>query len=531
MARILVVDDDQPVLDLIHDLLTGMGHEVALFPAAEPALADLHENPADLIVSDISLPVLNGFEFRDQIKAEPQLSGIPFIFLTGADESVEGELSKRMAEEVVMFKPLNVPSFRRLVDSMLGELPTEEGRLTPSVLQRAFERVQSKKANAVLSVYSGEHAKKILFENGRLVFAIGNKPSEFVGQALIREGLISERGLARLFEARGDRKIPLGEVFIAELGGKGDVLEEVLVKKIQDAVLDLFLWEGGTYTIYYGGVESAEIPFKADVSTDDIVSEGMRRAEVWSKVCKLLPGDDARFQPIGAGIPADEKRSPGDHLLARLIDDGVSLGQLKLELRGQIYAVGVKVAKWLRAGFIQPAAGKPRRPSPSGVFKEPVNAQVSSQSTEDVAEFDELSGKITVPGDEPAEGDGIAVAPILAKALVHLRDGETEEARVALLQVLELDPANPLARKRLAEIDDRYAADARGSGLAMNRQVMLVKDLPDDMDVHPSEAFVYSRLAAEPLTVEALTQVCPLSEAEILRVLMRFVAHGIVKVV
>lgn len=528
MARILVVDDDQPVLSLVQGLLEKMKHEVAVFDSVIPAMEHLHSEAVDLIVSDINLPTINGFEFRDRLKEDPELHTVPFLFLTGADESFDSELSKRMNDEVVVFKPINLPSFRRLIESMLGDLPHDRGRIGPSRLAEIFEKIAAEGDSGVMTAYQGARAKKIVFKDGRLVFAIGNDPSEFVGQALVREGLVSEQGLTRLFEARGDRSVPLGEVFVAEIGGKVEDLQAVLRKKIHDAVLDMFIWAGGTFSVYYGGVESGEIPFTADIDLGEVVAEGMRRAKVWAKARKIMPSDDAHFEFVGDGVPDRELRQQGDKLLRHLIMDGLTVGQIKLELRGQLYAVGVKIAKWLRHNYIRAAGGSPRRPTPSQVYKETVNAQVSSTSVEDAEEFDELSGEISIPAEAPSD---VAVAPILAKGLVHLSEGELEEARVAMLQVLELDPSNPLARKRLAEIEAKLKTDAQGLGLNAFRQVMLIGELPEDMDVEPSEAFVYSRLAAEPMTIEALLQVCPLSEAEIFRVLMRFVAHRIIKVV
>ncbi len=84
---ILVVDDDPVYVELVKDLLALHEYSVLAAHSGEEALATLLQNPIDLIVSDIEMPSLNGIELHRRVSRDPVLKDIPFIFLTGSEES------------------------------------------------------------------------------------------------------------------------------------------------------------------------------------------------------------------------------------------------------------------------------------------------------------------------------------------------------------------------------------------------------------------------------------------------------------
>jgi two-component system chemotaxis response regulator CheY len=85
-ATILVVDDDESMRDLLRLHLTAAGYDVLV---AEDAIAAgylvLRSKP-DLIISDVNMPHLDGFEFIEALKADKSIPDIPVIFLTSVEE-------------------------------------------------------------------------------------------------------------------------------------------------------------------------------------------------------------------------------------------------------------------------------------------------------------------------------------------------------------------------------------------------------------------------------------------------------------
>lgn len=81
-GTVMVVDDTPANLQLLDELLRSRGHHVLLFPRGALALKAARRNPPDLILLDILMPEMDGFEVCRQLKADPALAGIPVIFLS-----------------------------------------------------------------------------------------------------------------------------------------------------------------------------------------------------------------------------------------------------------------------------------------------------------------------------------------------------------------------------------------------------------------------------------------------------------------
>lgn len=87
MVRILVVDDDRNMRELLGIHLRNAGYEVE---TAEDGLAGGYgvlRNRPDLIISDVNMPHLDGYEFIAALRADGALKGIPVIFLTSEDDA------------------------------------------------------------------------------------------------------------------------------------------------------------------------------------------------------------------------------------------------------------------------------------------------------------------------------------------------------------------------------------------------------------------------------------------------------------
>ena len=80
--RILVVEDQEDNRQILRDLLGSVGYEMTEAENGEQALAAVKAQPPDLILMDIQLPLLDGYEATRRIKADPQLKHIPIIVVT-----------------------------------------------------------------------------------------------------------------------------------------------------------------------------------------------------------------------------------------------------------------------------------------------------------------------------------------------------------------------------------------------------------------------------------------------------------------
>jgi CheY-like chemotaxis protein len=84
--RILVVDDDPDILQLIAVLLRSEGYLIDTATGGEECLEQTAKNPPDLIILDIMMPKMNGAQVARKLKANPTTDAIPIIFLTALTE-------------------------------------------------------------------------------------------------------------------------------------------------------------------------------------------------------------------------------------------------------------------------------------------------------------------------------------------------------------------------------------------------------------------------------------------------------------
>ncbi len=85
-ARILVVDDDENIRDLLRLHLSSAGYEVMVAADAIAAGYLVLKAPPDLIITDVTMPHMDGFEFVAALKADSSLPSIPVIFLTSVED-------------------------------------------------------------------------------------------------------------------------------------------------------------------------------------------------------------------------------------------------------------------------------------------------------------------------------------------------------------------------------------------------------------------------------------------------------------
>jgi two-component system sensor histidine kinase/response regulator len=86
---IMVVDDNPANLKLMEEMLRRYGYEVRSFPRGRLALAAVERRQPDLILLDVNMPELNGFQVCEQLKSDPRLSRIPVIFLSALNETID----------------------------------------------------------------------------------------------------------------------------------------------------------------------------------------------------------------------------------------------------------------------------------------------------------------------------------------------------------------------------------------------------------------------------------------------------------
>src|ERR1039457_5948389 len=85
----MVVDDNPDNLKVLEDMLRQEGYEVRSFPRGRLALLAAQRDPPDLILLDINMPEMNGYEVCEHLKIDDKLKGIPVIFISALTEQLD----------------------------------------------------------------------------------------------------------------------------------------------------------------------------------------------------------------------------------------------------------------------------------------------------------------------------------------------------------------------------------------------------------------------------------------------------------
>lgn len=123
MIRILAVDDERPIAELLRLSLTRAGYECVTAYDGIAAANLIEKEPFDLILLDIMLPGIDGFELMEYIRS----TGIPVIFLTAKNAVSDRVKGLRMGAEDYMVKPFDILELMARVEGVLrrhGKLQT-----------------------------------------------------------------------------------------------------------------------------------------------------------------------------------------------------------------------------------------------------------------------------------------------------------------------------------------------------------------------------------------------------------------------
>jgi len=119
--RILVVEDQEDLRGILCDLLTGSGFEVAEAADGREGVAKALSERPDLILMDIQLPVLDGYEATRRIKADPRLATTPIIAVSSFAMKGDEEKARASGCDHYITKPYSPMQLLRTIRGILGE--------------------------------------------------------------------------------------------------------------------------------------------------------------------------------------------------------------------------------------------------------------------------------------------------------------------------------------------------------------------------------------------------------------------------
>ena len=136
--KILIVDDMEENLYLLESLLKGSGYEVASAMNGAEALERLNKDSFDMIISDILMPKMDGYQLCREVKKDDNLRKIPFIFYTATYTGKKDEdFGLSLGADRFIVKPMEPINFIEIVEGLFKE--HEQGKVTPSEIPEEID--------------------------------------------------------------------------------------------------------------------------------------------------------------------------------------------------------------------------------------------------------------------------------------------------------------------------------------------------------------------------------------------------------
>ena len=488
-VQALIVDDDKTMQRLLADALTQWGFWVTVERDGEWALRSFEQKDFAVVLLDLLLPGINGYEAARQIKALPQGHRVPVVMISGVykGEILQQEALDKHRAFALLEKPLNLHLLKETLQRALGDgFPSERGGVSPQsdamdgddladerartevtlvervtdleaaalaqrgdLAQTPFPELLSElhtaRAEGALLLRRGKVKKIVYFRKGIPISIKSNLLSECLGRVMVRERMISEAECAESLRRMGPSKRQQGTTLV-EMGCiSPHNLSYALNLQLRKKLLEVFAWEQGEFQLNPHGALPTET-VELGMSPGEIIHEGIREGYDAARLKKVL-------SPL-AGHYVHRARNP----LFALRDMGLSEEELTLleaadgtqtmqTLRSQgtlptldadrlLYAL-------LTAGVVE--ARKVARVGP-GTF-EAARALVEEIPGSELLDLDppplsqEISGSELVPLDVaavPVDTAGVELLPEISYVHTHVRDGDRKQREKLLGKLAEL---------------------------------------------------------------------------------------------
>lgn len=299
MARILIVDDHEPNRELVASLAGYLGHEILEAPDGEKALAVVRRHRPDLVICDLLMPVMDGYEFVRQVRQDPRIADTEIMFYTANYREDEARtLASQLGVHRIIFKPCVPEDVLEAIETALrptdsppeptqavdeNRFDAEHTRVLTDTLSRKSDELE--KANRRLAALTEINLQLSgMRDAGRMLETICRDARALVGASY---------GILCVNESHnGDQQIRL---FLS--GFSPELKKQLACPGINDGVPGAVLRDRLSKRLHAGGHQALKIglPEGYPPVQSCVVSPIMSATEVYGWVCLINRLDDEPF--------------------------------------------------------------------------------------------------------------------------------------------------------------------------------------------------------------------------------------------
>ena len=118
-AKVLVIDDEPEITDIVETFLTEAGYVVSVENASRNAAVKARQFKPDVVLLDIMMPEMDGYQTCQAIKQDPELVNVPIIFLTGKDRTDDMGRSFKVGGDMFIKKPFSCERLLEIINLVI----------------------------------------------------------------------------------------------------------------------------------------------------------------------------------------------------------------------------------------------------------------------------------------------------------------------------------------------------------------------------------------------------------------------------
>ena len=336
--------------------------------------------------------------------------------------------------------------------------------------------------------------KKVFFRNGGIVGSATNDPTEYLGQILISEGIISEQQLKEAIDQQLRSRVMLGRILVRQGLVTEAKVADILRRKAQETIYSLFLWNEAEFEF----VEEEPAPGQQvliSVGVDEVLMEGLRRFDTAKLIRKVFPDNDVVLFRTKKALPREIAARKFPSRLYGLVDGRRTLAEVILESHSPEFNVCQVLHAMVQRGYL--------------AVERPAGGSTAQRS-----------------------GSKQAVVEIIAAVKELIKMDHTEAALVLLEKAGETVRANAELNALVQVAESSFVERAYRHYLPPGRIPRLKMPLEQlvSQNLSPQEMFLASRVNGC-WDIQSIMTISPLREVDALRALKKLREKGIIELV
>ncbi len=307
---VLMVDDELDNRVMMRYFLESWGYDVELAANGEEALKRVAAKRPSLVLLDLEMPVMDGFETCHRLKEDPKTEHIPVIMFTGLESTSDKVKGIRRGADDYVVKTVDPEEIQARIEMILRR-------------SRRYEPAPGGDKESSDAVLSGSLEEKSFPEAFQLALAYGQS-----GTLVLRNG-----------DKDGRVYLNDGVVIHAEAASLSG----------EDAFYDLALWNKGNFSYTVGEVSSEQSIRKSGTS---LLMEATRRMDEWNLISSKIASFDV--VPHRVATPGAEplRLTRSDWRVTSLVDGHKTIRQIAVEVGADVYEVGRTVFGLITLGAL-----------------------------------------------------------------------------------------------------------------------------------------------------------------------------------